>query len=82
MDGALTVTITQALFKKPGHGKLLIDDNLYPKGYASNVNEAYVTSLNLASQSRIASYAINTTNAGAPINCAGTHSLVLSLIHI
>lgn len=37
----------QAFFDKPGHGKLLVDDRVYPKGYATNVNQQYVFEVRL-----------------------------------
>ena len=33
--------------EKPGHGKLLFDETLYPRGYASNTKEPYVFEIDM-----------------------------------
>ena len=59
-----------------GHGKLLLDTGLYPKSYATNVNEQFLHELNLIERTRTAVFDFSTTIPA----CTGTHSIVYSNI--
>ena len=66
----------QGLVREGGHGKLLLDKGLYPKSYATNVNEQWLNQLNLVERTRTAVYDLST----AVPACLGTHSIVYSNI--
>ena len=55
--------------REGGHGKLLIDEYLFPKAYATNVNEQWLQVLNLEERTREASYDYSKNMP----NCTGTH---------
>ncbi|KAK9828955.1 hypothetical protein WJX72_003024 [[Myrmecia] bisecta] len=76
-------TVVPKFVTRPGHGKLLVDDALYPVAYSSNVAEAYIGKFNLTSRKRVGAFAYNSSNAAAPTSaqCAGTHSLVYSSVN-
>ncbi|KAK9807813.1 hypothetical protein WJX72_010109 [[Myrmecia] bisecta] len=73
----------QEFVTKPGHGKLLVDDALFPVAYGTNVNEAYIAKFNLTSRSRITDFRFNSSNSAAPslADCPGTHSTVYSSVN-
>ena len=73
-DTAAVCTL-QSLNTTAGHGKLLVDDSLYPYGYGTNVNEQYISEFNLATANRTASYNYSSFTGSS---CTGTHSLVYS----
>lgn len=76
-QSVINTTVVPAFFDKPGHGKLLIDDYLYPKGYATNVNgNNHVFAVDIEARARVATF--NFTGAAA--SCIGTHSVVYSNI--
>lgn len=68
--------LSQGLVQEGGHGKLLLDRGLYPKSYATNVNEHWLNQLNLVERTRTAVYDLSTTIPA----CTGTHSIVYSNI--
>ncbi|DBA84773.1 TPA: hypothetical protein ACH3X1_005812 [Trebouxia sp. C0004] len=72
----LNATNVPGVVKEGGHGKLLLDTALYPKSYATNVNEQWLNQLNLVERTRTASYDFSETMP----DCAGTHSIVYSNI--
>ncbi len=70
------LSFLQGLVLEGGHGKLLIDEYLFPKAYATNVNEQWLQVLDLEERSREASHDYSKNMP----NCTGTHSLVYSNI--
>ena len=70
------VEYLQGLLEEGGHGKLLLDKGLYPKSYATNVNEQFLHQLDLEQRTRTAAYDFSTTMP----TCSGTHSIVYSNI--
>lgn len=66
----------QGLVREGGHGKLLLDTDLYPKSYATNVNEQWLNQLNLVERTRTAAFDFSTIIPA----CTGTHSIVYSNI--
>ncbi|CAL5229447.1 g12772 [Coccomyxa viridis] len=71
---------TVADFKtNTGHGKLLLDDSLYPEAYATNVNEQVIEQINLPSQNRTNSFNYSSFLPD-PTICTGTHSVGYSNI--
>ena len=68
--------LLQGLVQEGGHGKLLLDTALYPKSYATNVNEHWLNQLNLVDRTRTASYDFSQSIPA----CTGTHSIVFSNI--
>ncbi|CAK0787274.1 hypothetical protein CVIRNUC_010492 [Coccomyxa viridis] len=62
-----------------GHGKLLLDDSLYPEAYATNVNEQVIEQINLPKQARTNSFNYSSFLPNASI-CTGTHSVGYSNI--
>ena len=71
-----TVACLQGLVLEGGHGKLLLDKGLYPKSYATNVNEQFLHQLNLPQRTRTAVYDFSSSMPA----CTGTHSIVYSNI--
>lgn len=61
---------------KGGHGKLLIDEYLFPKAYATNVNEQWLHAIDLEDRTRIASFDFSKSMP----SCTGTHAIVYSNI--
>ncbi|KAL3150830.1 hypothetical protein ABBQ32_000588 [Trebouxia sp. C0010 RCD-2024] len=74
--GNLTATSVPGLVREGGHGKLLLDTDLYPKSYATNVNEQWLNQLNLVERTRTAAFDFSTIIPA----CTGTHSIVYSNI--
>lgn len=66
--------VDQGLVSEGGHGKLLIDEYLFPKSYATNVNEQFLHVLDLEDRARVAAFDFSQTIP----DCAGTHSIVYS----
>ena len=64
----------QGFSKNPGHGKLIVDGLLYPRAYASNVNEQVIQEINLQTRTRTASYSFAALLPN-PSLCNGTHSV-------
>ena len=64
----------QGLVAEGGHGKLLVDEYLFPKSYATNVNEQFLHVLDLEDRVRTAALDFSQTIP----DCAGTHSIVYS----
>lgn len=68
--------VVQGLVREGGHGKLLVDQALYPRSYATNVNEQYLHKIDLVRRNRTASFDFSSLMP----TCAGTHSIVYSNI--
>ena len=60
----------------PGHGKLLLDEALFPKSYATNVHEQWLNTIDLDQRARTGSFDF----ADSIPSCTGTHSIVYSNI--
>nr|QOL01286.1 putative extracellular protein TR9_087 [Trebouxia lynnae] len=73
---SLNATNVPGLVREGGHGKLLLDTALYPKSYATNVNEHWLNQLNLVDRTRTASFDFSESMP----TCTGTHSIVYSNI--
>ncbi|BDA42283.1 hypothetical protein COCOBI_03-1700 [Coccomyxa sp. Obi] len=80
LDNINATAASVADFKtKTGHGKLLLDDSLYPRAYATNVNEQVIEEIDLPSQKRTNSFNY-TSFLPDPSVCTGTHSVTYSNI--
>ena len=60
----------------PGHGKLLLDEALFPRSYGTNVHEQWLNAIDLVQQARTGSFDF----ADSIPSCTGTHSIVYSNI--
>ena len=60
-------------------GKLLLDDSLYPRAYATNVNEQVLEEINLDTQARTNAFNYSSFLPD-PTVCTGTHSIGYSSI--
>ena len=61
----------------PGPGRLLVNPQLYPIGYATNQNEPIISEINLANSTRTKTMAFNTSLA-TKTACPGADNLAYS----
>merc|ERR1712159_422283 len=66
---------------KPGHGKLLFDEKLYPKGYASNTKEPYVFEIDMKTHKQTRHIDFKAHDEGTDLHCPGTHGLAYSRVN-
>eukprot|EP00884_Botryococcus_braunii_P002902 jgi/Botrbrau1/12612/Bobra.0169s0139.1 len=70
-------TKVPGLVRKAGHGKLLVEEDLMPRAYGTNVNEQFVFEFDLVKRNRTGAY--NFTALLPPdAACFGTHSIAYS----
>ncbi|KAK9864411.1 hypothetical protein WJX84_003429 [Apatococcus fuscideae] len=72
--GSLNSTVLDYA-RQAGHGKLLVDDSLFPSAYGTNVNEQFISEFDLEGATRTGVYNFSSFTGKA---CTGTHSLVYS----
>jgi hypothetical protein len=71
----LSVNATvRAYTDNPGHGKLVVNQGLYPLSYGTNVNEQIISKFNLANETNIGNFPYNGSLSNATL-CFGTHTL-------
>jgi len=67
--------------KTPGHGKLLFDEAMFPKGYASNTREPRVFEIDMKTHKPTRSFDFGSHNKSHPLYCPGTHGLAYSKVN-
>lgn len=73
-------TTVQSYVDVPAHGKLVVNDALYPIGYGTNVGEQIISKFSLANATRIGHFQYNTSLSNSS-SCVGTHTIVYSRVN-
>jgi hypothetical protein len=73
-------TTVRSYTNNPGHGKLVVNDDLYPLSYGTNVNEQIIPKHNLENETNIGHFPYNASLSNATL-CSGTHTIVYSRVN-
>lgn len=70
----------QALANTPGHGKLVVDPDLFPRAFATNVAEQFVFEVDLVLTADKARYPYKDALANSS-TCIGLHGIAYSKLN-
>lgn len=76
----LKASQVKALENTPGHGKLIVDPDLFPRAFATNVAERYVFEVDLVTHTNKASYPYTDVISNSSL-CIGTHAIAYTKLN-